>query len=80
MHAELVVSVEFDYAGKHRVTDNVSWREHDSTGKKVLVDLEIIVDGQLVQQRVKRYLVDLIENLEFVSPELCESLRDEPRP
>jgi hypothetical protein len=75
-----VVSVEFDYDGRHRVVDNVSWREHDSTGGKVLVGLEILVDGELVAQSVKRYLVDLIRDLRFVDPEHCLALREDPRP
>jgi hypothetical protein len=62
------------------VVDNVSWREHDSTGRKVLVGLEILVDGELVTQGIKRYLVDLVRDLRFVDPEECLALRDRPRP
>jgi hypothetical protein len=75
-----VVSVAFDYDGRRRVVDNVSWREHNSTGRKVLVGLEILVDGELVTQSVRRYVVDLIRDLRFVDPDHCLVLRDEPRP
>jgi hypothetical protein len=60
--------------------DNVSWRSHDSTGHKILCGLELIVDGELVEQAVKRYLTEFIEELRFVNPDLCEALREEPRP
>lgn len=75
-----VISAEFDYRGKRRIVDNISWREHDSTGRKVLAGLEIIVDGELVEQRVKRYLTEAISDLRFVDPGLCELLRHDPRP
>jgi hypothetical protein len=75
-----VVSVEFEYDGKTRIVDNVAWREHDSTGRKVLVGLEIVVDGELVEQAVKRYLVDAIRELRFVDPDACLALRHGPRP